>query len=725
MTTREQWIAGARPKTLPAAIAPVLVGTSFAGYTNNDFVRSVILNGALGTVINTNLQGGMPYPSNNNTGLPTGLGCYPACDFTAHPPDYELWKPVSLRTVVLNQGANYTVTVQAGDWSSNNNIAVWIDFNRNGSFTDPGEYLGGANLLGNLSAPVNFTVPAAGYVGPTRMRVREVFATNFASISPCASNYTYGEVEDFPIIIAPNCPSAAYKLWLGNTDDWSNPANWCGGVPTITDSAVVSRALVPGLVTNPRPYFKPTIKSGVLANANSLFISDQDTLIVNAPVPSVMPLKVRTNLINNGRVEVVGGFNAALPFSTGTLNNNIYTPFKSASSEARSQIIYSAAEMTAAGMTGGDRITGLQFTTTSKGSTAAFQGFTVSFALVGFTQHASNVPFAGALTPVFGPQAYTTVLGLNTINLVTPITWDGTSNLLIQYCFDNAGNIGTSDDRISITQTTGIGSTLLLSTTTNAASGCNLAPGAGVSDNLFNALKTYRPNFTFILDRRYGKAEMTVQRNWINNGNFVAGANSRVIMDSTVAQTIGGTSPTTFHELRLNKLAANQTVTLLQPTTVADTLLLDAGSLLLNGNSLSINNPGASNGTLAAPTGPITRTAGFIFSESSNLLPNISYVRWNVGTAPGWRVIPFGDTLTAAPVYIPFTLRHVSGDLGTFSVATYRTPANNLPYPPTVGHVNLFSGGNNSANVVNRFWMTDKTSPGNPVTDLTFRWSDP
>ena len=32
MTTREQWLAGARPKTLPAAIAPVLVGTAFAGY---------------------------------------------------------------------------------------------------------------------------------------------------------------------------------------------------------------------------------------------------------------------------------------------------------------------------------------------------------------------------------------------------------------------------------------------------------------------------------------------------------------------------------------------------------------------------------------------------------------------------------------------------------------------------------------------------------------------
>ena len=41
MTTREQWIAGARPKTLPAAIAPVLVGTSFAGY-NASFLHTFL-----------------------------------------------------------------------------------------------------------------------------------------------------------------------------------------------------------------------------------------------------------------------------------------------------------------------------------------------------------------------------------------------------------------------------------------------------------------------------------------------------------------------------------------------------------------------------------------------------------------------------------------------------------------------------------------------------------
>ncbi|MBL0096110.1 MAG: hypothetical protein IPP46_06080 [Bacteroidetes bacterium] len=95
-----------------------------------------------------------------------------------------------------------------------------------------------------------------------------------------------------------------------------------------------------------------------------------------------------------------------------------------------------------------------------------------NYALVPFNQHASNVPYAGPFTTVYGAIAYSTALGTNTINLTTPIIWDGASNILIQYCFDNPSNVGSTDDRINITQTTGLKSTLILSTTTNATAGC-------------------------------------------------------------------------------------------------------------------------------------------------------------------------------------------------------------------------------------------------------------
>jgi 1,4-dihydroxy-2-naphthoate octaprenyltransferase len=63
LTTREQWIAGARPKTLPAAIAPVLVGTSFARY-NATFLHTL-----LAVIVALSLQVGVNYANDYSDGI--------------------------------------------------------------------------------------------------------------------------------------------------------------------------------------------------------------------------------------------------------------------------------------------------------------------------------------------------------------------------------------------------------------------------------------------------------------------------------------------------------------------------------------------------------------------------------------------------------------------------------------------------------------------------------
>jgi 1,4-dihydroxy-2-naphthoate octaprenyltransferase len=63
MTTREEWIAGARPKTLAAAIAPVLVGTAFAGYNAN------ALNFFLAIIVGVGLQVGVNYANDYSDGI--------------------------------------------------------------------------------------------------------------------------------------------------------------------------------------------------------------------------------------------------------------------------------------------------------------------------------------------------------------------------------------------------------------------------------------------------------------------------------------------------------------------------------------------------------------------------------------------------------------------------------------------------------------------------------
>ena len=699
-------LAGASQIDLPYCVGTYTVGTSWlnGSYTNNDYVTHVILNGpATGTAINT-----MVGLKNNNAGLPSNLACLasnggPGCDFPSHPPDYELWPAVSGRTVVLTQGAAYSVQVRAGTWNSNNNIAVFIDYNRDGDFSDllPLEKLGQVNLLGLGIGNIPFTVPAAGYTGVTRMRVREVYANS--NIDPCAQ-YTFGEIEDFTIIISPNCPGG-YKLWLGNTDDWNNPGNWCGGIPSITDDAVIDRVQVfPPSGTPTRPYFRPTIKSNVLANANNLTISALDSVIINSPTPSANPLKLRRDLINNGRVKVISSFASNVVYSNGGLVNNIYTPFKSQSTDARTQIIYSQAELTLAGLVPNDNITGLQFSLGAKGSLGAFGGFTVSYALVPFNQHASNVPYAGPFTTVYGPAAFSTAFpGVNTINLATPIVWDGINNILIQYCFDNASNVGSTDDRINITQTTGIKSTLILSSTTNAAAGCALSPGGSVTDNFFSSLNSYRPNFTFLVNRPYSKALITVQEDWLNNGFFDAGY-SRVRMDSTVAQTIAGTQPTTFNELEVSKVAPSQFVTMMRAITVDSTVALLQGQLRMNTYSLTMNNPALNTGNLLSPKGPFGRTNGFLISESATA----SVIWKNINSIIGYRVVPFGSAAIDTPLYIPFSFTHNSGVMGDLDISTFYS-FNNATLPPTVTHINNLAGANNAAGAVDRYWILSKT----------------
>ena len=63
MTWREQWIAGARPKTLPAAIAPVIVGTAFAGY------NAQVTNFLLALIVGVSLQVGVNYANDYSDGI--------------------------------------------------------------------------------------------------------------------------------------------------------------------------------------------------------------------------------------------------------------------------------------------------------------------------------------------------------------------------------------------------------------------------------------------------------------------------------------------------------------------------------------------------------------------------------------------------------------------------------------------------------------------------------
>lgn len=65
MATRQQWIDGARPHTLPAAIAPVAVGTAIAMYEGG--FQPVLA--ALALIVGLALQVGVNYANDYSDGI--------------------------------------------------------------------------------------------------------------------------------------------------------------------------------------------------------------------------------------------------------------------------------------------------------------------------------------------------------------------------------------------------------------------------------------------------------------------------------------------------------------------------------------------------------------------------------------------------------------------------------------------------------------------------------
>ena len=81
---------------------------------------------------------------------------------------------------------------------------AWIDYNHNGNFTDVGEKVIMTNGTGLVSS--TFTVPLTALNGSTRMRIQMQY--NAQQNNPCAL-FTYGEVEDYSVVVNGNSQSPA------------------------------------------------------------------------------------------------------------------------------------------------------------------------------------------------------------------------------------------------------------------------------------------------------------------------------------------------------------------------------------------------------------------------------------------------------------------------------------------------------------------------------------
>lgn len=117
-------------------------------------------------------------------------------------PYYTLFPAAGTTTTSLTAGSTYTITLAAGTYTQND-LAAWIDYNQNGILDDAGEKLGETFNLGvsPASTSFTFTVPASAINGKTRLRVRDQDTGLTSGLSPCLSQSSFGETEDYIITI--------------------------------------------------------------------------------------------------------------------------------------------------------------------------------------------------------------------------------------------------------------------------------------------------------------------------------------------------------------------------------------------------------------------------------------------------------------------------------------------------------------------------------------------
>ena len=192
---------------------------------SNSFSFFYINDVTLGTISNSNNGNSYPYVYSNFSALST--------------------------TVPAGDSVGYAIAA-GGSYDNNQNLSIYVDFNRNGRFDDAGEQVVN-NKVFSISNPATGSFAVLASQVPASYRVR-IASALYISTSPCFTDY--GEIEDYTIIVTPYVPPTycvpvidipCTDIWLDNVtiDTLVNNNTLCnGGYSNYSSSK--KDAIVPG-----------------------------------------------------------------------------------------------------------------------------------------------------------------------------------------------------------------------------------------------------------------------------------------------------------------------------------------------------------------------------------------------------------------------------------------------------------------------------------------------
>lgn len=401
-----------------SSVTPFAGGSSDARY--QVLYRAADLNAAgftAGTITRMQLNIGAKASNGVFSGMTIRMGCTDATQLTRAD-----WIPTSTTvyssaSFLTSAGVNTFAFSQFYDWDGVSNLVIEFCF---------GDALstnaGGNDLL--LATTVNYAASMSA-VSTT---------ANGGCNLPASSVPTNQPVTQVPnltlFVCSANNPTYTYS--------WS-PATG------LSDATIAN----PTVTTNTTTVYTLTVSDSVC--------DGQDFTTINIDTAQVN-ITGDTSLCNADSiplfVDVIGvvtqpcGYNGngcdgattTTQVGTGNLSNTstgFPTPYSNNFESARHQYLYRASDLLAAGVTPG-RITAMGFNILNRVGSSVYRNFTIKIKCTGTTALTQGVPEGGNFVTVFNSKPIS--LPANGWTLHTfdnHYDWDGTSNLLIEICFNN------------------------------------------------------------------------------------------------------------------------------------------------------------------------------------------------------------------------------------------------------------------------------------------------
>lgn len=308
---------------------------------------------------------------------------------------------------------------------------------------------------------------------------------------------------------------------------------------------------------------------------------------------------------------------ANYPVGTGSGSNSNTSwpaPYGNWYRNAKHQFLFTAAELTGAGIIGGT-VTALAWYVSSIQGTSTYYSYTIK---MGCTSIGSLTTWQSGLTTVFTPKTVNLITGWNNHNLDFDFNWDGVSNIIVEICYNNLAYSYTYNS-ISPYTNTGFSSCVYDYSDSNP-----MCPSTSPPQSTSN-----RPNtrFTVCLD------SLTNQYSWSPSAGLSnpAGANPMASPDST----------TTYLVTLTNNICS-----------ITDTITVDVSGIIGDTATIKASCIGICNGV--AIVTPTLGTPPFTYAWSDSLAQNTQTA---TGLCSGAYMVTITDTMGCEGVldiFVPY-----------------------------------------------------------------------